>query len=261
MSLSTRLAEVRADLKPFISNPGWPKQEILVDRVVASPQRLGVAFDYLVRFGLANRYDAVAQPTKAEWAAGMGEDWGRNSLDDLEAVHGAVEEVREGTRADRLDKSTGEAGIVLAAYELLYRSQRPETVDVPPRRDEVAELMRLFEIVPWDEFQPTERLMLNPGFGEGSEVLGGADADIVLDDVVIEIKTVSNKKPNLEMIRQAVCYALLANRFGLNREKMSAGIDQIGFYLARSGSLLTCALSDCVDPEDHDAVLNLLLPQ
>lgn len=264
MSLSSRLADprVRTALKGLISNPGLQEQPILVERIAESPQRVGTAFDYVLRFGLANRYPATERETVAEVAAGMGHVWGKSRQEvagDLEIVAGAIETASAGTVGPRLDPKAAVAALVLAGYTDVYRSKRPEAAEVSPTPEESEELVELFDIVPWSVFEPRRQLYLNPHFGRGSLAVEGADADLVLDGVLIDVKTISKDRVNLGMIRQVVCYALLANRFGLNEEEAPAGITKIGFYLSRSGCLLSTGLAECIDPAHHDLVLDVLL--
>lgn len=55
----------------------------------------------------------------------------------------------------------------------------------------------------------SERIVLNPTF-EGSKDIGGADADLILNNTLIEIKTVLDAKKNPGyMLRQLVGYTLL----------------------------------------------------
>jgi len=125
--------------------------------------------------------------------------------------------------------------------------------------NQVTELQALYEIVPWQEFQPKERLVLNPVFGEGSRLLGGADADLVLDEQLIEIKTVPKQTLTLETVRQLVGYALLANKYGVNGDGRDDTILRLGVYYSRTGMLHRFALGNCIDAENDHDVLNFLL--
>lgn len=265
MSLTRRLKdkEIAQQIKPLIRNPGFSKQKQVVESTGASGQRVGTAFDYLVRFGLAHRFPTEERHTVAELGAGTGEHLGMSTgevVDNMELVHEALEATREGTAGPNVDDETARAVLTLAAFTTFWRSGRPEAIEAEPTADEIDELRRLFDLIPWSEFEPKNRLFLNPVFGEGSLLVSGADADLVVDDMVVEVKTVKTPK-FLETTRQAVCYALLANRFGLNQEEEPAGIARIGAYLSRSGTLLTADLDDCIDPEQHGEVLDILLKE
>ena len=72
--------------------------------------------------------------------------------------------------------------------------------------------------------------VLNPTF-EGSEAVGGADADVIVDGTLIEIKTTSKSEIRREWLWQLLGYVLLdyTDAYGING---------IGLYLARQGRLI-----------------------
>ena len=85
----------------------------------------------------------------------------------------------------------------------------------------------------------SSRTILNPTF-EGSPDVGGADADLILDGCLIDIKTTINPTDLREWTRslyQLIGYALLdyEDQFG---------ISEAGVYFARQGALLRWTLGD-----------------
>ncbi len=78
--------------------------------------------------------------------------------------------------------------------------------------------------------------VLNPTFA-GSIELGGADADLILGNTLIDIKTTKKGKPNRPQYWQIVGYALADYT-----DEYS--IDRLGFYYARYGALVTWELAD-----------------
>lgn len=83
-------------------------------------------------------------------------------------------------------------------------------------------------------------VVLNPTF-EGSVAIGGADADILLDHMLLELKT--TRRDNFERVDhlyQLLGYALLdyPNRYE---------IEQVGVYLARRGVLITWSIAELLD--------------
>ena len=139
---------------------------------------------------------------------------------------------------------------------LLFRSGRLATVEallaaVP--RAWIAELVELT-----DRFRgsalaaSTGRYVPNPTF-EGSRDVGGADADIIVGDRLIELKVTSKASPELWWLRQLLGYALLdySDAYALR---------SIGMYLARSGAYLHWDLGEVLhriqgaDPLDLDTL-------
>jgi hypothetical protein len=121
------------------------------------------------------------------------------------------------------------------------------------------EMKRMYELVPWREFEPKERLLVNPEFGPATQALYGADADMVLDDIMLDIKTTQRCSVGIEAIRQLVCYALLGNRYGLDGEAPFGSIHRVGVYLARCGKLQIFDLRECVAEQGEEAVVKMLM--
>lgn len=79
---------------------------------------------------------------------------------------------------------------------------------------------------------------LNPTF-DGSEDIGGADADFILGDVLIDIKTSIKPAINANYLWQLLGYVLLDYSDCYH-------IDSIGLYMSRQGSLFQWSLEEAV---------------
>ncbi len=81
----------------------------------------------------------------------------------------------------------------LAQADLVYRCGQfdPEFQPGPEVADELLRLLELFD--PMQLFSPKRICLLNPSFANSSKV-GGADADLFIDNLLIEIKTTANTK-------------------------------------------------------------------
>ena len=82
-------------------------------------------------------------------------------------------------------------------------------------------------------FRPRHSAYLNPSFGEASALVGGADADIVLDGILIDIKVTKKLEFTRDMYNQLLGYHALSTREGRIR------IERAGIYFARHGILHT----------------------
>ncbi len=78
--------------------------------------------------------------------------------------------------------------------------------------------------------------VLNPTF-EGSRDVGGADADLIIDGTLIEIKCTIKDEIQADWLRQLLGYVLLDYSDKL-------GITGLGFYMARQGLLLQWDLDE-----------------
>lgn len=83
----------------------------------------------------------------------------------------------------------------------------------------------------------TEDAVLNPTFDGSPYIVGGADADVILDSCLIDFKTTINAKIEGRALYQLLGYSLLdfSNQYGIQR---------VGFYLPRQGRFITWQLED-----------------
>jgi hypothetical protein len=243
---------------------GLPKVEILVPPQ-GYPQAVGVAIDYAVRFGLVGR--GLGQPRRltAESACR------RAAQDpDLEPYRARMERtLREALGVLKARPLAGPelpTDAALALFSLtrldpIYRAGAAfarSALDRETTVDDVRDLQALYRVVPWEELRPQRALLLNPTFGEGSVRVGGGDADLVLDDTMIELKT--QKSPTIEKasINQLVAYALLANRFGCGSGAQPWKIEQLAVFLTRAGRVVRFPLKDCLKAPPETLLAALL---
>ena len=137
--------------------------------------------------------------------------------------------------------------IVMAMMEAAYRSYGAEDsqletsespLDIPESHwiDDMRKLSWKF----YDDYNHLLALphTLNPTF-EGSSDVGGADADLIVDGTLIDIKTTVNPRIEPDWIRQLLGYVLLDYS---DRHQISS----IGLYMARQGILFEWGLEDVI---------------
>jgi hypothetical protein len=111
-------------------------------------------------------------------------------------------------------------------------------------KNDVQDLKKLMDIIPKQEFINKNRCILNPTFGKGSELVGGADADLIIDDELIDIKTTKNLQLNRDMFNQIFGYYVL-NRINGNND-----INKISIYFSRHGIKYTYNISDIASEDE-----------
>jgi hypothetical protein len=94
--------------------------------------------------------------------------------------------------------------------------------------------------------QPT---VLNPTFA-GSADVGGADADLIVDRCLLEIKTTVRSAIEARWLHQLLGYVLLDY-------DDTYGINSLGFYLVRHGVLRRWLLQDVLEALTGDTVASL----
>jgi hypothetical protein len=115
------------------------------------------------------------------------------------------------------------------------------------------EVKELFSFVEPDIFEAIDFCALNPTFGEASLEVGGADADMVIDGTLIDIKTTKSGKMDTSQFHQLVGYYLLAQIGGINGDSRIE-INQLGIYYSRYGELLTFPIAPPLSPRFPELV-------
>ncbi len=289
MSLTSflKLPDVRERFRSEFPIPGVRiKGEILAPPVSRRRTLIGTAFDYLLRFYVhrLNRYE-VLQPPNRRWVAeGALEylDWivivdvvgkdGRRTLmgeevEDLaDRARAALREakalyrsyVRTGELTDELIAST----VRLAHLESFYRSDLRVIGDPDDVSEEdIEDLRRLIAVAQANEhlFRASRACLLNPTFGRASEMIGGADADIIVDGTLVEIKTTTVPKVDRNWVYQLVGYYILSRVCGIDglhytkalriRKLREPWITRLGVYFARFGHMETWDVDEIVNRE------------
>lgn len=204
---------------------------------------MGTAFDYLMRFRLERlNQKCVTQPWVAETSVeltGMiprltfAEKQAKSLLKFAKESHLAY--LKAGDLSENLLKST----VYLAQLDGVYRAGMvdPSMGTVDP--GDLEDLRRLVGAVNPDLFTARRHCLLNPTFGNASFLVGGADADIYLDDTLIDIKTTKYLDFNREQYNQLVGYYILTKISGLVGALKNPSVRRIGIYFSRYGVLHT----------------------
>lgn len=274
MSLSyfIDLPEVRGRLKAL--RPKFPRKldiPPLVDRRSNRNQLIGTAFDYLLRFELHRRTPhATTKSWVAEHASWKILDTINGEVLQLATPEGPVPERLTPRKARKLAQQASEVlqaakksvlayrrvkndpagrwpdlaahAIRLAKLDLVFRSGYLDLSFPDARADDVVELVDLLAIVPFDQLVHARVMHLNPVFGASSAV-GGADADLICGDMIVEVKTVSTAEVRADILDQLLGYMLLARQDAATIPE----IRRLGIYFARHGYLWTIESSAWLD--------------
>jgi hypothetical protein len=252
----------------------FPRPRLKLDAEMCVPsagendQLIGTAFDYLLRFHLQRQIpNAIAREWVAESAhaeiaeiletgflktsVGLlrltpeGERALSNTRDTMAGyIIDAKRQVARFIQGDRLSSDLLRASLKLARCDMSHRAGMldPHIGDTP-RRGDVDQLRRLVAATDWSAFK-AKRVLLNPTF-KGLHGIG-ADADLVLDNSLIEVKTTAKLRIETQDWRQLIGYAALNEHFPIGGSKPLA-IRRAGFYFSRYAYLVTWPLSELVD--------------
>ena len=138
--------------------------------------------------------------------------------------------------------------LTLAKLDLYVRRGILEDTIGENDQKDIDDLVNLYTIIPEKEFIPKSECYLNPTFGEGSGMFGGADADFTIDDILVDIKTTKNLEIKRVQLNQLLCYYLASRIGGINgnTEKRNT-IKKVGIYFSRHGFLWTINLEEFGD--------------
>jgi hypothetical protein len=239
-----------------------PREQIKLGLALALPPRrnsgalVGTAYDYTVRCELLRRHpNARTEPWVAETVLarfeGFGEGWTVSTEDEHGAIISSVDgalvarwrSIIEASRAavaaytanatptDEHRASIVQHALRLARIDTYFRAgyvdQEPERVDA---RD-VQDVLALIDATPLETLGSSELLCLNPSFGKASARVGGADADLISGDLLVDLKTATNPSPRGDL-RQLVAYLFLA-RAARREDNSFPEIRRLAIYYAR----------------------------
>jgi len=252
MSLTTFLnnKDVRARFSEEFTKPKFAlKKEISAPPVTKHYSLVGTAFDYLLRF-----YIKWLNPkaTTQEWVAecsvekmreiGFASASQRNENLFARAnqmLSQAKKSYSNYTQSGEMNDELIKCTILLAQLDTYFRAGIiDEDFGIIDDCD-VADLRKLISVVNPDSFKAKELCLLNPTFGEASELIGGADADLIVDNALIDIKTTKQLEFRRDHFNELIGYYTLYRIGGIPDAPIEPKIENLGIYYSRYGELCT----------------------
>lgn len=122
--------------------------------------------------------------------------------------------------------------IILAHLDSIYRSGQnfPDSVIFQVNQNDVIDLANLIELANPKFFTAKQQCFLNPTFKNSSVDVGGADADLIIDDTLIDIKTTKYLEFKRPAFRQLIGYWWLNQR-----EHSLYNFSKLAIYFSRYG--------------------------
>ncbi len=112
---------------------------------------------------------------------------------------------------------------------------------------DIQDLRNLFALIDPEIFRACSKIVLNPTFGKASKMVSGADADLIADDMIIEIKTTKKLQLTRHAFNQLIGYYILhkiGSIYGLPRRHQ---INVVGVYFSRYGCYHTIKVKDIIN--------------
>jgi len=114
-------------------------------------------------------------------------------------------------------------------------------------KEDIADLRNLISIVNLETFRAQELCLLNPNFGEGSKLVGGANADLVIDGTLIDIKTTKKLELLRSYLDQLIGYYTLHKIAGVGGLSPKPEIKKVAIYFSRYAYLHVIDLQEIID--------------
>ena len=237
---------------------------------------VGSAFDYLLRFELQRRaphalarcWRAESAPDMIWWENDRGagflnllrDDKGVISICHAEPDVSADDEGLAKEVAGKMRKVVENAKSAYAAYlkntspmrteqeELARHAIRLAKLDDLPAafridstfeeaaEEDVEDVLALLAIVPFNALLHDKAMFLNPVFGQTSQLVGGADADLIVGDMLVDFKTTKSNTMAVQDLDQLLGYYLLARR-QRQADPTFPAINRLALYFCRHGYL------------------------
>lgn len=245
------------------------KQKILAPPLSNRYSLVETAFDYLMRFYLKwLNPNAVT----SQWVAELVLSYPLSPLLEepiIELKSGKVVEFKEtevtrkvqliieqakadyadylslGQITDQLIKSA----LRLAQLDPIFRAAFIDEELGKVYKEDVDDLRQIISHVEPRFFKASRLCLVNPTFGEASQLIGGVDVDLVIDDAFIDIKTTKTLKLERDQFNQLIGYFVLPEIAGVGGLIPKPAITKVEIYFSRFGCLHIMDLASVIHTE------------
>lgn len=245
---------------------------------------IGIAFDYLLRFPLGEKYKGlvhsstwVSEEALTYFKEGSFVTFGNPDDIDFDNIDILMEKKNEENKRvkskfdnskkiceEYINSQVGisdallEASLFLSRLDLIARAPfKNELSSDPENTEDLNDLRLLLQNCNLDLFCPKEKIILNSTFGKGSKLVGGADADLIIDNTLIDIKTTKEQKITRLIFNQLIGYYLIYLIGGIDNHE-DTKIENLGIYFSRYNYLWTLPIKKIGSEDDFNkAVIKL----
>lgn len=137
----------------------------------------------------------------------------------------------------------------LAQLDIICRANIVDENLGTAHKEDIEDLRNLVTIIETELFQASRLCLLNPSFGEASRLVGGADADLLIDNTIIDIKTTKNLQLKRDDFNQLLGYFILHEISGIGDLTPKPKVSRIAIYFSRFAYLHIFDLNDIINTE------------
>lgn len=235
-------------------------RKILVPPISKNQMLIGTAFDYLLRFYI-ERNNKIGN--KAKWISENVMDIYKLMPDNKKFFKKIMSRARENhdryVKNGILSNDLLESIVYISEIDGICRTGGITPLDISFQESDIQELKKLYSVIPDDIFKTMKKCYLNPSFGLASESIGGGDADIIIGNTLVDIKTTRIMDFKDDYFRQLLCYYILNILGGIDGSKTEVKIDKLGIYFSRYAYLFSFDVKDIAKEEDIEKLTDLFL--
>lgn len=242
---------VRRKIKEYFPRPLIELQgNIKSSPISKSPKLIGTAIDYLIRFNIKCSYPRAKENM---WMAEML----AKAMDDdyfNKYIANAKEQYHEFLITHKLSKSLVKSTIDLAKIDITLRSGGyyfPDDLG-KYKRDDIDDLINIIKNIDFKKFDFRKHCVLNPNFGKATRLIGGADADLIIDNKLIDIKNIKKLSITREMLNQIIGYYFLGRIGKVKGISRWSCINEVGFFFPRYDILYTIPIDEFIIARKRD---------
>ena len=211
---------------------------------------VGTAFDYVLRFYLQNLHPQVA--VQSQWIAEatlLIIPYGSPLFRQVEGiVEQAKQHLNRFLQTDSLNDDLLKSALQLAQLDCIYREGIGSAPTKAIDANDIQDLRNLVSILDTNQWK-ANKCLLNPTFGKASVLVGGADADLVLDDTLIDIKTTKYLELKRRDFDQILGYYTLHTIAGVGEIEPKIPIRKLAIYFSRHAYLHVFKVEEIVNPQ------------
>jgi hypothetical protein len=238
------------------------KPERRVLPLAENPQLLGITFDYLMRFYI--KYLNPHATEQEQWVAEIAVDRLKESqfnhlyeqacliLNQAKQNYAAFQ--KTGQFTDDLLEST----LLLGKLDPFVRRRVIDENLQSINSSDLEDLRNLIKAVDPNLFRFPGTITLNPTWGKASRLVGGADGDLIIDDLLVDIKTIKDFTLSRKTFNQLMGYYTLSVLSRI-KEPSANELKRLGIYFSRFKFLYEFNVDEVVNPKTFQQFLEWFL--
>ena len=253
MSLTSFLknnSDVRERFRQEFKKPAFlAKKELIAPPLTKRYSTVGTAFDYPLRFFIQHLNPCTID--KGYWVAEIAVELlaidAKLYSKGKKIISRSKEELASYLKKRQMSDSLIECALLLATLDPIFRAGLGRDMVGVIHKDDVQDLKNLISAVDPTLFTAKNLCVINPTFGSASVLVGGADADLVVDDTIIDIKTTKDLFLDRSAFDQIIGYYVLHYISSVGELNPKPTITKVAIYFSRYGYFYKMRLSELID--------------